>query len=154
MRSIKLRCCLSEVNWSFVTVENFLLFHIWNYAQLPIRRTPLGQALNDCPCQRDVHLIEMDIGIYGVKKGGDQLRLDKVPTPDLWFLTVQTQCCMVRLRTSHFPLLTSHFPLLTFDFRFPTSGFQLPTSNFRFPSWLLFQARSATRVLILKVKAQ
>ena len=53
------------------------------------------------------------------------------------FLTVETQCCMVRLLTSHLPLLTSQFPLLTFDFRLPTSvsDFRLPISNFPLPTF-------------------
>ena len=84
-------------------------------------------------------------------------RLDKVRTLDFSFLTVETQCFMFRLLTSHFPLLTSHFPLPTsalasdfrlptFDFRLPISNFRLPTSNFpllgfRLPTWLLCQAR-------------
>ena len=57
------------------------------------------------------------------------------------FLTVETQCCMVRLLTSHLPPPTSYFPIPTsyfrlptptsdFRLRFPTSDFQLPTSNF------------------------
>ena len=57
------------------------------------------------------------------------------------------------LPTSHFSLPTSDFRLLTSNFRFPTSDFQLPTSE----ETLLFgsiTARSATRVLMLKVKAQ
>ena len=52
-------------------------------------------------------------------------RVDKVRTPDFWFLTAQTQCCMVRLRTSHFPLLTCDFRLSASDFLFPTSDFRL-----------------------------
>ena len=71
-----------------------------------------------------------------------------------------------RLLISHFPLPLSHFLLLTSDFRFPTSDFQLPTSDFQLPSsnfrlltWLSvllgsIAARSTTRVLMLKVKAQ
>ena len=85
-------------------------------------------------------------------------RLDKVRTPDFWFLTVQTQSWMVRpsnlpLPTSHFPLPTSHFRLLTSNLRFATSDFQLPTSDLT----LLFgsiAARSTRQVLMLKVKAQ
>ena len=106
-------------------------------------------------------------------------------TPDVWFLTVQTQSWMARpsdlpLPTSHFPLSTSyfwlstsdfplatcHFRLLTSNFWFPTSDFQLPTSDFQLPNsnfrlltWLSvllgsIAARSTTRVLMLKVKAQ
>ena len=72
-----------------------------------------------------------------------------------------------RLPPSHFRLPTSDFRLLTSDFRFPASDFPLPTSDFRFPTsdsqlptsdlTLLFSsiaARSTTRVLMLKVKAQ
>ena len=104
-------------------------------------------------------------------------RLDKVRTPDFWFLIVQSQSWMARpsdlpLPTSHFRLPTSDFRLLTFDFRFPTSDFSLSTSDFRLPTsdfpllisklstsdlTLLFgsiAARSTTRVLMLKVKAQ
>ena len=83
------------------------------------------------------------------------------------------------LLTSDFRLPTYYFRLLTFDFRFPTSDFSLPTSDFRLPTsdfrlptsdfpllisklptsdlTLLFgsiAARSTTRVLMLKVKAQ
>ena len=49
------------------------------------------------------------------------------------FLTVETQCCMVRLLTSHLPPPTSYFPIPTSDFRFPTSDFRLrfPTSDFQ-----------------------
>ena len=97
---------------------------------------------------------------------------------DVWFLTVQTQSWMARpsdlpLRTSHFrlptsdflllishlPLATSDFWLPTSDFQLPTSDFQLPNSNFRLLTWLSvllgsIAARSTTRVLMLKVKAQ
>ena len=67
---------------------------------------------------------------------------------------------------SDFRLPTSDFRFPTFDFRLPISNFRLPTSNFpllgfRLPTWLLCQARSATRstrsatrVLMLNVKAQ
>ena len=64
------------------------------------------------------------------------------------------------LPTSHFWLPTCHFPLPISDFRFPTSDFplQLPTSDFPLPTWTPLSgsiaARSATLVLILKVKAQ
>ena len=52
------------------------------------------------------------------------------------------------------------FRLLTSDFRFPTSDLPLPTSDFYLPTSDLtplsgsIAARSATRVLMLKVKAQ
>ena len=96
---------------------------------------------------------------------------------DFWPFSLKAE--RLDLRTSHFPLLTSHFRLptsdfrlLTFDFRSPTSDFSLPTSDFRLPTsdfpllisklptsdlTLLFgsiAARSTTRVLMLKVKAQ
>ena len=90
---------------------------------------------------------------------------------DFWPLILKAE--WPDLRTSHFPLPTSHFPLptsdfrlLTSNFRFPTSDFQLPTSdfqllssNFRLLTWLSvllgsIAARSTTRVLMLKVKAQ
>ena len=96
---------------------------------------------------------------------------------DFWPFSLKVE--WLDLRTSHFPLLTSDFRLptsdfrlLTFDFRFPTSDFPLPTSHFRLPTshfpflisklstsdlTLLFgsiAARSSTRVLMLKVKAQ
>ena len=71
------------------------------------------------------------------------------------------------LPTSDFRLSTFDFRLPTSDFRFPTSDFQLPTSNFLLPTSHLplstsdltplsgsISARSATRVLMLKVKAQ
>ena len=90
-----------------------------------------------CPFYRGVCLIESQT--QGVKKGRDQLRLDKVRTPDFRFLTVQTQCCRVKLRTSHFLLPTSHFPLLTSD---STSDFQLPTSDFRLDSSVRLDCRS------------
>ena len=45
-------------------------------------------------------------------------RLDKVSTPDFWFLTVQTQSSMAR--PSDLPVPTFHFPLLTSDFRLPS----------------------------------
>ena len=97
-------------------------------------------------------------------------RLDKVRTPDFWFLTVQSQSW--KARPSDLPLPTSHFRLPTSDFRLPTSDFwlstsdcrllishfPLPTSDFRLPIshfWfpnfqLLFgsiAARSTTRVI-------
>ena len=91
---------------------------------------------------------------------------------DFWPLRLRAE--WLDLRTSHFPLSTFHFPLPTSDFRlqatsnfrFPTSDFQLPTSdfqllssNFRLLTWLSvllgsIAARSTTRVLMLKVKAQ
>ena len=110
--------------------------------------------------------------------------MTKRRTPDFWFLTAQSQSWMARpsdlpLPTSHFRLPTSDFRLPTSDFRLPisdfwflTSHFRLPTSDFRLPTsdfpllisklptsdlTLLFgsiTARSTTRVLMLKVKAQ
>ena len=90
---------------------------------------------------------------------------------DFWPLILKAE--WPDLRTSHFPLPTSHFPLptsdfrlLTSNFRFPTSDFQLPTSDFQLLSSnfrlltslsvLLgsIAARSITRVLMPKVKAQ
>ena len=60
-------------------------------------------------------------------------RLDKVRTPDFWFLTVQTQSWMAR--PSDLPLPTSHFPLPnSTDFWFPTSHFPLPACYFWLPT--------------------
>ena len=86
-----------------------------------------------------------------------------------WPLRVNATCLDFWPPTSHFLLPTSHFPPLpwlpTSDFRFPTSDFQLPTSHVQLPTSRLptsdltplsgsIAARSATRVLMLKVKAQ
>ena len=70
---------------------------------------------------------------------------------DFWPFRLKAE--WLDLRTSHFPVPTSHSRLPTSDFRFPTSNFQLLTSDLT----LLFgsiAARSTTRVLMLKVKAQ
>ena len=60
-------------------------------------------------------------------------RLDKVRTPDFWFLTVQTQGWMAR---------PSNLPLPTSDFWLPTYDLPLLISNFRLLTWLFCLARS------------
>ena len=84
------------------------------------------------------------------------LRTSHFPLPTFDFLLLTSY---FRFPSSHFLLPTSNFWFPTSDFKLPTSDFQLPSSNFRLLTWLsvLFgsiAARSTTRVLMLKVKAQ
>ena len=80
-------------------------------------------------------------------------------TSYFWLPTFDFPVPSSQFPTSHFRLLTSNFWFPTSDFQLPTSDFQLPSSNFRLLTWLSvlldsIAARSTTRVLMLKVKAQ